>query len=124
MSYADSNTEMERPRQRVRGYVPPEEWLLRRCRRKKLMKFKSSKAEQYIDALEKAALDVIEEAGLRGIAWLDIVVDRNDRDWFAICVASNFDSKRATPEQLQRLKDVFGTTEDPLWHTLSCSVYA
>ncbi|KAK7692760.1 hypothetical protein QCA50_004393 [Cerrena zonata] len=109
----------ERPREKVRGYVPPEEWLLRRCRRKKLMKFKSRKPEQRIAAIQKAALDVIEEAGLRGIAWLDIVVDRDDVDWFAICVASNFDSRRVTPEQLQRLKDVFGTTEDPLWHTLA-----
>ncbi|KAK7692758.1 hypothetical protein QCA50_004391 [Cerrena zonata] len=109
----------EEPRDKVQGYVAPEKWLLRRCRKKKLIKFDPKIAEQKVAALEKAALDVIDEAGLNGIAWVEVVADRDDRDWFAICVASNFDSQRATPEELQRLKDVFGTTEDPLWHNVS-----
>lgn len=92
----------------IYGYVPPEDWLLRRCKRRKLLNFNANKAAHRIREIKAALNDIINEAGLREISWIEIV-ERDDMALYAIVLATNFDDIKASEEQIQRLKDIFIT---------------
>ncbi|KAK7689803.1 hypothetical protein QCA50_006442 [Cerrena zonata] len=99
----------------ILGYIPQEEWLLKRVRRKKLMKFSRKDSHATAMALDIALQDIICEVALANTAWVETVVVK-DEYLFAIAVASNSDTKKASPEEIQRLKDIFKTTRDPKWY--------
>ena len=64
--------------------------------------------------IEAGLNDVIQEAGLKNVAWVEIV-DINERLKFAVALDNNLERRQPTEDQVQRLKEAFPTTVQPTW---------
>ena len=103
----------------IYGYVPVEEWLLRRARRKELLHFTRKSERRVVMALEAALDDIINEAGLRGVAWLE-TVDVEGEPKLGIALATNLKKDRPSEDHIQRLQGpgALNTSAKPTWFYL------
>ena len=65
-------------------------------------------------AIDAELNDVIQEAGLKNVAWVEIL-DIDERLKFAVALDNNLEKRQPTEEQIQRLKEAFPTTVQPTW---------
>ena len=65
-------------------------------------------------AIDAELNDVIQEAGLKNVAWVEIL-DIDERLKFAVALDNNLEKRQPTEEQVQRLKEAFPTTVQPIW---------
>ena len=60
-------------------------------------------------AIEAGLNYVIQEAGLKNVAWVEIV-DIDERLKFAVALDNNLEKRHPIEEQIQRLDEAFPTT--------------
>ena len=103
----------------IYGYVPVEEWLLRRARRKKLLHFTRKSERRVVMALEAALDDIIEEAGLRGVAWIEAVEVEGETK-LGIALATNLKEDRPPEDHIQCLQRpcALNTSARPTWFSV------
>ena len=60
-------------------------------------------------AIDAGLNGVIQEAGLKNVAWVEIV-DIDERLKFAVALDNNLEKRHPIEEQIQRLEEAFPTT--------------